>query len=148
MSEDKHKFDPESFDGIAVTHGRLLCPRHGEPYRAQWPKGFAITAVMLMDHIFKRDDVAAEARELSGCGSDGKPEPKVIEQVLDSVPACCRVHSKQLRAIYVEAKIGTRARCEGCRRKRLGTSYLLQEREFEHLCFDCVLDPERWSTVN
>lgn len=145
---DEKPFDPEKFDGIAITHERLLCARHSEPYRAQWPSGLAITMVTLMDYIFKRDDVAAEARELSGCGSDGKPEPKVIEKVLDRIPACCRVHRKQLREVYVKAKIGAVKRCEGCRRKRLGTSYISQEREFGHLCFDCVLDPERWRQPN
>ncbi|KKN72199.1 hypothetical protein LCGC14_0413360 [marine sediment metagenome] len=148
MADELPPFDPEKFDGIAVTHERLLCARHGEPYRAQWPKGFAITVVALMDYIFKRDDVAAEARELAGCGPGDKPEPKVVEQVLDRIPACCRVHTKQLREVYVKAKIGTRARCEDCRRKRFGTSYLSQEREFAHLCFDCVLDPDRWRSYN
>ncbi len=148
MADDKPLFDPEKFDGIAVTHERLLCARHGEPYRSQWPKGLAITMVMLMDYIFKRDDVVAECREISDCGPDDKPEPKVIEKVLDRIPACCRVHRKQLREVYVKAKIGAVKRCEGCRRKRLGTSYLSQECEFAHLCFDCVLNPDHWRPWN
>lgn len=148
MGDDEPKFDPENFDGINVTHERLLCPRHGEPLRTQWPKGLAISMVMLMDFCFKRSDVLAECREVSGCGPDGKPEPKAIEQVLDRIPACCRVHTKQLRVVYGKMGIGTRKRCQGCKRKRLGTPYKAQGGVFDHLCFDCVVDPDCWRAMN
>ncbi len=108
--------------------------------------------IMLMDKLFHSDEFNADVKKLLGDDETKEAFQSGVEAALDSIPGCCRVHSKQLREVYIESKIGKMARCSSCRRKRLGTPYKYMsqhgEQEFTHLCFGCVLNPARWRPLN
>lgn len=112
---------------IDLDHKRLFCSLHGEPYRENWPRGFAIAAVEL-------------ARTVLDANLDVAGDPRAVEALLDAKPACCRVGPARLRVVYETSAIGVNARCKCCRRVGLGTVYKTQERRYEHLCFVCVTE--------
>lgn len=115
-----------------------LCPRHGEPFRKDWPKGFAQIVILTLEHIQTDTALGAEA------GGDVER----INALLLARPVCERVPSGRLRQAYVDADIGVAGRCIVCGRDRLGTEYqrtvpgrlggkrVVVDR---HVCFDCVL---------
>lgn len=129
----------EKNPAIEMTVRRVSCPRHGEPFRDQWPKGWALFSVQLMQWVLDDPRTLKEARDLAGVGAEEKVEPKWIEAVLDVRPACCRIGNTRLMRAYEESQVGHRARCRVCKRKRLGTPYQTIRQRVEHVCFDCVL---------
>ena len=119
---------------IELSVQRVTCPRHGEPFRARWPKGWprftlAVIRALLEEPTF--------AETLGG-------DIAAVNAALDVRPACERVSPDVLRAAYRDCGIGTRARCVVCRRRdRVGTPYSRrvggQTVDDAHVCFDCVL---------
>jgi hypothetical protein len=130
--------DPNNFDGVVMTHERMFCPLHGEPFRAQYPKGVPIFMVKAFQIATGLESIWDEARRLSNTPEGESPHVKALELVLDVRPACCRVSRRQLFDLYVEAQIGSLRRCRACNRKKLGTPYQTRARAFDHLCFECV----------
>jgi hypothetical protein len=123
---------------IVLDHRRSLCPLHGEPFRAQWPLGFAIFMVKGFQAVTAIDGIWDEARRLHGLAADADLDPKKLELVFDVRPICCRLSKQALRGLYVDCAIGVTRRCRVCNRKALGTEYKSQQQDFAHLCFDCV----------
>lgn len=118
---------------ILLTLERLLCARHGEPFRAQWPKGFPIFTVKAFQVVASKPEIAAAV----------EGDVRGIERLLDEKPACCRLTSDEMLALYGDAGIGVVATCQNCRRFALGTPYSRSmpggvEKD-DHICFECVL---------
>jgi hypothetical protein len=132
---EEKQLDPDNFDGIVLKHDRVFCPLHGEPFRAQYPKGVPIFTVKAFQTATGIEGVWSKAKELTGLA---EPQVKALELVFDLKPICCWLSKGQLHALYVEANIGTARRCQVCNRKGLGTEYKTQQRDYSHLCFGCV----------
>jgi len=128
-------------DTIAISIERIACPRHGEPFRANWPKGWAMFSLPLVQEILESEEVHEEIAKLEGHEGDPdhKLNPRTVEQVLDIRPACCRVSPERLLKAYHESNVGTIKRCKVCGKKRSGTSYKTSLAELSHVCFECVI---------
>lgn len=71
----------------------IWCPRHLEPYRAQWPLGGPAASMSLLQ-------AAAEMRAVEElAGSDGDPAMLAYALVRFS-PLCCFVDPSTLKGIY------------------------------------------------
>ena len=123
-------------DAINLSFERVFCSRHGEPLRSAWPAGYPIVLAKLFDDVFRQRETLAEARKASG---EDKPDPKLIESLLDVTPLCCRVSDRRMVEIYKYAGFGVKAKCSNCRRKRLGAPYKTTISSRTHVCFDCVI---------
>lgn len=71
---------------VNLTFERVLCPRHGEPYRVTWPSGYPVFSLLAFEEILKLPSVQ------QGCAGD----VKAIESLLDETPICCRLPGKRL----------------------------------------------------
>lgn len=129
---------------IMLTHDRAFCPIHGEPYRADYPRGYPTAMVMLAAAVLEDDRTPRDLRALCGQTEDelaGDPVlfNRQVEALLDAVPACCRIRPGKLREIYIET-VAKPARCSVCHRKGPGTPFKTVQRNFAHVCVDCVLE--------
>lgn len=132
MSEERPVIDLK-FPQVAV------CAIHGEPFRKEWPKGYAQLVILTLELIQADAQLAEEA------GGD----PLKLGAALQARPACERVERGRLMTAYVDSGIGVPGRCVGCGRERLGTEYQRSSpgrfgrtrvETIPHICFDCVLD--------
>jgi len=121
-------------DPIDLSMERVLCPRHGEPFRARWPKGFPTMAIASLKTIMADPGFAALTE-----GEVGQ-----INELLSQRPICERISSPDLMTLYIESGIGRDARCELCRQRGLGTPYTMARpggttETYHHVCFSCVV---------
>lgn len=116
---------------IDISFTRAFCSRHGEPFRADWPTGYAAATVSLAEFVIPQLQPKGEL--------DLEASPELIEVLLDVVPLCCRAPRGVLFHAYLDAKIGRRATCQVCRRVRWGAPYETTRKTYRHLCFHCVV---------
>jgi len=119
---------------IELSHDRVACARHNEPFRDDWPNGYGVFATELATEVLN-DEEFIEA-------VDGEVEQ--IEAALDEKPLCERVSKTTLIYIYTKTEIGSLDRCAMCREVRLGTPYTMRispsdTRRVPHLCFTCIV---------
>lgn len=121
---------------INMSFERVFCARHGEPFMAQWPKGFPIAMVKLFQLITAIEDFWNQKVE-------GESDKAYVERVLDVQPACCRVTDEEMLKLYYDSRIGKRKKCKNCGNKATGTEYQLsfgmETRTHSHICFNCVI---------
>lgn len=93
MSDPKKPDDPP----IELDH-TLWCPRHLEPLRAEWPKGFGMALIAMFHHAVQSDKIHK--------GSKGQTE--LIQVALKvNAPVCCNILGDKLsRKIIREALKG------------------------------------------
>lgn len=111
----------------------VLCPRHGEPFRADWPHGYAQASTSLLKIFSGSMEVMSYTRgDLHN----------LTEAVAEFGPLCCFAGDGKMVSIYKRTGIGTMALCQVCRAPRRGTPYRVQEKEgvrtLKHVCFECV----------
>jgi len=140
VGELPREFDPETFQGVVITHGRVMCGVHSSPFQHEWPRGYAVYAIELIRESFADKRIVAEAQRLAGLASDAKIDPKMIEPVLDIRPACCRLARPVLIKVYEKCGVGVIARCNVCKRKRKGTPIAAENVTYSHCCFACISD--------
>lgn len=114
---------------VDLTYDRVVCNRHGEPFRDEWPKGFPTFGILLFQEISDEDTF------LDVVGKD----TKLISAAFDRLPICERVSKPVLMGAYLSAGIGKRAKCDNCGAIEDGTSYRTTIDRFEHLCFQCIV---------
>lgn len=150
MSEEERPIDPktgEPFAGIVMTHQRAVCPLYGEPFRADYPRGFLVFQVKAFQAVTAVRGIWEEANEIAGVPRDADHDVRRMEAVFDRKPICCRLPKPQLVALYKEClgavNLAPRRRCSGCGEKRAGTPYRVMTplgvQEIDHMCFDCVV---------
>lgn len=110
-----------------LSPGRVICARHGEPFRAGWPTGYPAFALTLLQPLL------ATAANLDELGRH-----------LDQQAACCRAPRSALLAAYLDCGVGVLARCQHCRKREPGTPYSVSApgggvQHIAHLCFHCVV---------
>jgi hypothetical protein len=124
----------------------IVCSRHGEPFRPQWPKGFAALTILVLELIQTDEALGAERKAIDA----DNPAPGYMS-ALRNRPACERVDRDRLMAIYMAAEIAVDGVCIVCGRRAPGTEYQRTETRRlatltrrrvvvdRHVCFDCVL---------
>lgn len=137
------KFGDENPDAVQLRHELMLCPLHGEPYRAHYPKGYPIFLVEAFRAVTEIESAWDDARRLMPDADraelgDNSPPTRAMERALAVKPACCRLDAKKLVELYTLSNVGVMRRCTCCHRKQLGTPYKTTELEIAHLCFVCV----------
>ena len=83
---------------------QVLCSRHGEPFRARWPEGFAVfthrvLAAVLMEEAFVQEVEAATH------GGGVLEELVTMKQLLAQKPLCCRLPALDLLRVYGETNV-------------------------------------------
>jgi hypothetical protein len=115
---------------VIIDFERIFCRVHGEPFRAEWPKGYDIAYRMLFGEAVKT------AEMLIATGGDKLK----LGAELDRKPACCRVPHKALRAAYITAGVGFKAKCKRCGKFAEGSRFMSGEQVvYDHLCFGCII---------
>jgi hypothetical protein len=139
--------DPPPIDlskALDLTVKRAACPKHGEPFRAQWPKGWAMFSVKIMSEVLMDPAFPGEWGKLAG-----ENDFRKMEAALDRKPACERVSNEFLLQLYEECGVGEMRTCSNCCRHALGTPYRTIDprtkwpREYAHICFQCLLHQMR-----
>jgi hypothetical protein len=115
---------------IQLPVKRVMCQMHGEPFRSQWPLGYA---VFMTKVTFK----ALESEKLQRV-TRGRVEQ--IDRALEIRPACMWVPVDTIMEAYRESGIGTIARCNVCGERVLGTSFKTQRADYSHICFGCIAE--------
>lgn len=140
MSEHNLEF-PAGVDlarTINMTLQRALCPRHGEHFRPQWPKGYMIFVVKARSILLKLESFAQAV-----ANADGGFDVRKIEAALDSMPMCCRLTPEDLCGILNDCGIGKIGVCGACGRVATGTEYFTQHpseplpKKYANVCFQC-----------
>lgn len=144
MSEAEKKPEGLPPDAIEMTIRRVVCEAHGEPFRAKWPAGYPIAMVRLWECVMNDEGRAAvlwrDARSRLGLPEDAPiPAKAGIEAALDVRALCCRVPIPFMEKVLHEANIGTRERCQVCRKKGMGTPFRTMFGDLDHVCFSCAL---------
>jgi len=75
----------------------MWCPRHLQPYRAAWPRGFAVAMTRLFDAAVRMQAV------IDWCQGDAG---KIAGALARFAPVCCFIPNEDLQAIYDETVPG------------------------------------------
>ena len=134
---------------IDLLFGRVWCPRHGEPFRAKWPLGAPVFAIMAVADLLEHSaSFQAEIRRAED--EQRLTFPRAVEAALDQKPACCRFNKNALLALYLKAGVEgrkepvfTRGSCFNCKRGAVGGPYRIQSGSvvvpIPHVCLRCVV---------
>ena len=121
---------------------QVVCMRHGEPFREQWPKGYMLFLLEAFDKILGPDgDLARRDKVWAGKPDDSHAmDVTHIESAFTRKPMCCWLTRDELLELYIKSEIGKRKFCAVCRELRLGTPITTALRKYPHVCFECHLD--------
>jgi hypothetical protein len=118
----------------------VVCPVHGEPFRAKWPSGYPIAVVRLFTAATATSEELQEA-----AGGDAHRLNAVIAEF---GPLCRLVTAKQRFDIYSDAartrgtEFGQHGVCAACRKWGLGSPFTARQPGggtlTRHVCFRCV----------
>lgn len=125
---------------ILIKPSAVACPGHGEHLRAQWPSGFLMYSMTIINQMFKNEELIREC----GGNADNKADVNKINEVLAVRPACYFVDRDTIRQALMESAIGAIGICQICSRSSIGGPYTLNDmgihKELPHVCFECALD--------
>lgn len=135
---------------VPLEHRQIVCPAHGEPLRAEFPRGWATFATIVSER-------ALASPALQTGLSDPRfwkhpnlrwgdlPRPVGVARVLELLnaqPACEWVEPGVLLSAYVQSGVGRMGLCRLCGILRAGTPYGVvsgRGRDIvQHVCFHCV----------
>lgn len=123
---------------VDLTVERIVCSRHGEPFRTDWPDGFTPFSIALFEDLVETDTFADSV----GNTTSG------FEHALDATPICERISKPKLLRAYVDSGVGVEGTCGNCERDTLGTPYTFRTSQgrthMGHLCFECLVYQLRW----
>jgi hypothetical protein len=135
-------------DVVQITPKRVLCPCHGEHLRAQWPSGFAIVAMGVVQAALA-NGALVRAIDLTWDGQDGTAafSPQKLNALSERKPLCYFVDDDTLRRVFREAGILKVLRCDHCGVPRDAGPYTMlypdgSVREVV-LCLECMLHAGR-----
>lgn len=116
---------------LSIEH--VFCPRHGEPFRGHWPRGYTTASMALLSDLLNNPTFETL--------TDGPIE--AINDLLEQRPICERVSQTSLMAAYISSGIGRERRCELCGERELGAAYSMNRPggvlSYRHVCFRCVV---------
>lgn len=154
-SDEEKAAQADVSNQVSITPTQAYCGRHGEVFRAEWPKGAIFTQVKMFERLIGvkaskelSEQLWAEAARLLGRTDTSEPLPlrEGLEALLNKKPMCCRLGDKVMRKLYDGAGIGTVGRCQVCKRKnrkcvpiQARSAPGVEPHTMERVCFDCVL---------
>jgi hypothetical protein len=127
---------------IEMTHSQVLCMRHGEVFKTDWPTGFAKFAMNGLQVVMSYRETVEETQG----------DVHAINNALLRRPICCRLHSDDFLALLqgfadeIQPKFGYRASCEGCKGYIVGTKIThytkhgKKVKAYDRLCFKCFIN--------
>lgn len=121
-------------ESLSFPVNALLCNRHGEPFRLEWPKGYLSVVGCMLSWLKSSPGFAQEC--------EGKTDNLV--KLLQEKPFCCRISKGELIQIYLDSGIGKLASCDQCKKTSQGTEYRFfnmfgKARLLKHFCFECLV---------
>lgn len=97
---DGHAFEQENRaqgkPAVALEFSTAWCPRHLEPYRAEWPKGAAVAMLRLFEAF------TADERAQRMAGGDAM---RLAAVVAECSPLCCFVGDAVVARIHAETGV-------------------------------------------
>lgn len=146
---------PESLD---LSPTRVMCARHGEPFRPEWPIGYpqfvAMSAQALMGD---KGFVSHVTRALGTTPGDNPETIAACHVLLDEAPVCCRLPRDILFEVYRQVQksvsVWKVTTCSLCGKSRAGAEYrrtvpgIRADRKnggpltvpWPHVCLRCVV---------
>ena len=132
---EKVEFSVGESDGedpiqVELTFDRVVCSRHGEPFRSGWPSGFPTLSIAIFEDLTHRRGIRRDRWQAHGahqCSS------------FIARPSVQRMAKATLLGAYVQSDVGTSAVCDVCDLEGLGTPYRTQQQVYGHMCFECVI---------
>lgn len=82
---------------IHLTPDRVACPGHMAPFREQWPVGWSVFAVKLLERVIQNPKVQAAL-------DNEEDHITAFNAMLDTCPMCCRATPKLLLEAYDEVQ--------------------------------------------
>lgn len=121
---------------IVMSFHRVLCPRHGEIFRENWPSGYPIFMVEAFGSLKLREEVPLELSI--------EDHNKWIEKHLDEKPMCCRYTRDELLKLFLNARKWKRRLCINCKELRDGAAFHVtlpdgEQKRYRHVCLWCVI---------
>lgn len=81
---------------VSLDFATTWCPRHLEPFRAEWPRGAGVAMIRLFQAFAENEDAQAMA---------GGDTMQLGAVTAECSPLCCFVGEDALSAIYAEAGV-------------------------------------------
>lgn len=142
MSDERPDGVPEG-PYVEITPQRVFCPGHGEHFRAEFPKGFPITAIKMFQAATAGEGPSSLWAIVKQVTGEEKPGVDGINVVTETRPLCYFVDRDTLGRLLRDSEIGRLGRCAVCSRSGLGGPYQVsvpQGIQQTWLCFECALD--------
>lgn len=136
---------------VALDQRHVVCPRHMEPFRAEWPLGWPTFAMSV-------SQAALDSPALQGGLSNPRfwtmsdlwwedlprrAGPAQVRQLLEDRPACEWLEAETLMRAYLASGIGKVGLCRVCGIVRAGTRYGVRTGQTVNVlaqaCFVCVV---------
>ncbi len=94
-------------DQPAIVHEphRVICAKHGQPFRADWPAGYVPFMLLALQRVLDQEGFAAYAGG----------EVENINSLLDEKPLCCRMSQDHRLEAYATSGIFKPGFCRICR---------------------------------
>lgn len=127
---------------VLMTPQTVTCPAHGEHFRARWPKGWTVFALMVFEAAVQSDALADAVREVDGLAADADVPPEGINRVTVKRPLCYFASREQIRDAMMECGIASIAQCRMCKLVGPGGPYSVampRHLTLPHVCFECAL---------
>lgn len=122
---------------LMFTFERVLCPKHGEPFRKDWPSGYPVFLVKGWELV---------VGELGEMPKDLPTNQQIgwIELQLSEEPICCRLGPERYLSVATDSRKWHKAVCKHCKSFGPGSAFRLSDdqgrtvRELSHVCLSCV----------
>lgn len=120
---------PDNQPGITLEPRRVICARHGEPFRINWPAGYIPFMLHALERVLQQEGFSAYAGN----------QVENIDALLDQRPLCCRMSPDDRLEAYARSGIGTRGFCRVCRQPTNVCTIRIGENALPHaVCFLCL----------
>lgn len=136
---------------VALDHRHVVCARHGEPFRRDFPKGWEAFATTISEAALDspalqtglQDPRYWRATDLWWEQLGPRKHPDTVRRLLADRPACEWVPEITLLNAYRASGVGVMGLCQLCRLFGEGTPFGVREgqsyRTIAHVCWSCLL---------
>jgi hypothetical protein len=124
---------------LFIKAERIMCGRHGEPFREAWPAGYPTFVMTALKNVCS-GEAFTTALESGGVEALGR--------LLDEKPACCRMRPEDLVLAYHLCQQTAQPWCFDaccvCGENHVGCRYQYRStgggvRVLAHVCFGCIV---------
>ena len=120
---------------IQLETRHVICQRHGEVFRSDWPAGYEGFCRIGMTKLLR---VREFTRKCKGVQAR-------VELQLRRRQMCCWLPKNQLIDLYAECGLGDDDNCCVCGNEKRGVPFSVTERRgavvaYSHVCFRCIVE--------